>query len=189
MHDPVRRLLARADLARLLTYSGRFTEALAIGGPLIAPDMDVRVRLRSLSPVGACMVFARRAGRVLALCDELDAAAACLREELPDAVGWVWAARTNALLLAGRLDQVTTVLAGPLEPGAAPIVGVGDQAHARTKLGRALLLRAGLPAPCASSPGPPPCCASTIRLDAWCGACPWPPKPTGCSGTWWRRAD
>src|SRR6266566_4248590 len=143
--DPVRRLLARADLARLLTYSGRFTEALAIGGPLIAPDMDVRVRLRSLSPVGACMVFAGRAGRVLALCDELDAAAACLREELPDAVGWVWAARTNALLLAGRLDQVTTVLAGPLEPGAAPIVGVGDQAHARTKLGRALLLQ-GRPA-------------------------------------------
>jgi DNA-binding CsgD family transcriptional regulator len=143
--DPVRRLLARADLARLLTYSGRFTEALAIGGPLIAPDMDVRVRLRSLSPVGACMAFAGRAGRVLALCDELDTAAARLREELPDAVGWVWAARTNALLLAGRLDEVTTALAGPLEPGAAPIVGAGDLAYARTKLGRALLLQ-GRPA-------------------------------------------
>ncbi len=143
--DPVRRLLARADLARLLTYSGRFTEALAIGGPLIAPDMDVRVRLRSLSPIGACMAFAGRTGGVLALCDELDAAAARLREELPDAVGWVWATRTNALLLAGRLDEVTTVLAGPLEPGAAPIVGAGDLAHARTKLGRALLLQ-GRPA-------------------------------------------
>jgi DNA-binding CsgD family transcriptional regulator len=141
----VRRLLARADLARLLTYSGRFTEALAIGGPLIAPDMDVRVRLRSLSPVGACMAFAGQAGRVLALCDELDAAAAHLREELPDAIGWVWAARTNALLLAGRLNEVTTVLAGPLEPDAAPIVGAGDLAHARTKLGRALLLQ-GRPA-------------------------------------------
>jgi DNA-binding CsgD family transcriptional regulator/tetratricopeptide (TPR) repeat protein len=145
VHDPVRRLLARADLARLLTYSGRFTEALAIGGPLIAPDMDVRVRLRSLSPVGACMAFAGRAGHVLALCDELDAAAARLREELPDAVGWVWAARTSALLLAGRLDEITTVLAEPLEPGAAPIVGAGDLAHARTKLGRALLLQ-GRPA-------------------------------------------
>ena len=66
------------------SLSGRFTEALAIGGPLIAPDMDVRVRLRSLSPVGACMVFAGRAGRVLALCDELDAAAARLPEELPE---------------------------------------------------------------------------------------------------------
>lgn len=82
---------------------------------------------------------------MLALCDELDAAAAHLREELPDAVGWVWAARTNALLLAGRLDEVTTVLAGPLEPDAAPIVGAGDLAHARTKLGRALLLQ-GRPA-------------------------------------------
>jgi ATP/maltotriose-dependent transcriptional regulator MalT len=107
--------------------------------------MDVRVRLRSLSPVGACMAFAGRAGRVLALCDELDTAAARLREELPDAVGWVWAARTNALLLAGRLDEVTTALAGPLEPGAAPIVGAGDLAYARTKLGRALLLQ-GRPA-------------------------------------------
>jgi DNA-binding CsgD family transcriptional regulator len=143
--DPVRRQLARADLVRLLTYSGRFTEALALGGPLIAPDMDVRVRLRSLSPVGACLVFAGRAGRVLALCDELDAAAARLRKELPDAVGWVWAARTNALLLTGRLDEVTTALAGPLEPDAAPIVGAGDLAHARTKLGRALLLQ-GRPA-------------------------------------------
>src|SRR5207247_7378407 len=138
--DPVRRLLARADLARLLTYSGRFTEALAIGGPLIAPDMDVRVRLRSLSPIGACMAFAGRAGRVLALCDELDAAAARLREELPDAVGWVWATRTNALLLAGRLDEVTTVLAGPLEPGAAPIVGAGALANALTHLGRAHMM-------------------------------------------------
>jgi DNA-binding CsgD family transcriptional regulator len=139
--DRVRRLLARADLAKLLCYSGRIAEALAIGGPLIAPGMDARVRLRSLCPVAACMVSAGRADRVLALCDELDAAAARLREELPDAAGWVWAARTSALLLAGRLDEVTSVLAGPLEPGAAPIVGAGDLAYARTKLGRALLLR------------------------------------------------
>jgi hypothetical protein len=145
MDDPVRRLLARADLAKLLTYAGRLTEALAIGCPLITPGMDVRVRLRSLCPVAACMVFAGRAGRALAWCDELDAAAASLHEELPEAVGWVWAARTNALLLAGRLDEVTTVLAGPLEPGAAPIVGAGHLAYERTKLGRARLLQ-GRPA-------------------------------------------
>jgi DNA-binding NarL/FixJ family response regulator len=139
--DPVRRLLARAELAGLLTYAGRLAEALAIGGPLIAPDMDVRVRLRSLSPVGMCMVFAGRAGRVLALCDEFDEAAARLREELPEAVGWVWSVRTSTLLLAGQLNEVTAVLAGPLEPGAAPIVGEGHLAYARTKLGRALLLQ------------------------------------------------
>jgi hypothetical protein len=40
--DPVRRLLARADLAQLLVFSGRSAEALAIGGPLIAPAIDVR---------------------------------------------------------------------------------------------------------------------------------------------------
>ena len=139
--DPVRRLLARADMAKLLVFAGRFAEALAIGGPLIAPAIDVRVRLRSVSPVGACMVFAGQADRVLALCDELAPAAARLREELPQAVGWVWAARTNALLLSGRLNEVTAVLGGPLEPGAAPIVGAGDLAYARTKLGRALLLQ------------------------------------------------
>jgi len=50
--DPVRRLLARADLAQLLAFAGLFAEALAIGGPLIAPGMDVRVRLRFLPPVG-----------------------------------------------------------------------------------------------------------------------------------------
>ena len=139
--DSVRRLLARADLAQLLVFAGRFAEALAIGGPLIAPGMDVRVRLRSVSPVGACMVFAGQAERVLALCDELAPAAARLREELPQALGWVWAARTNALLLSGRLNEVTAVLGGPLEPGAVPIVGAGDLAYARTKLGRALLLQ------------------------------------------------
>ncbi len=139
--DPVRRLLARADLAHLLAYAGLFAEALAIGGPLIAPGMDVRVRLRSLSPVGACMVFAGRAEQVLALCDELEPAAARLREELPQAVGWVWTTRTNALVLAGRLNEATAVLTRPLEPGAAPIVGDGDLAYARTKLGRALLLQ------------------------------------------------
>ena len=143
--DPVRRLLARAELAKLLTYAGRLAEALAIGGPLIAPDMDVRVRLRSLSAVGTCMVFVGRAGRALALCDELDEAADRLREELPEAVAWVWSVRTSALLLAGQLNEVAAVLAGPLEPGAAPIVGEGHLAYARTKLGRALLLQ-GRPA-------------------------------------------
>ena len=139
--DPVRRLLARADLAQLLAYAGLFAEALAIGGPLIAPCMDVRVRLRSLSPVGACMVFAGRAEQVLALCDELEPAAARLREELPQAAGWVWQTRSNALVLAGRLNEAAVVLTRPLEPGAAPIVGDGDLAYARTKLGRALLLQ------------------------------------------------
>jgi DNA-binding CsgD family transcriptional regulator len=143
--DPVRRLLARADLAKLLTYAGRLKETLAIGGQLITPDTDVRVRLRSLAPVAACVVFAGRADQMLALCDELEAAADRLREELPEAVGWVWMARTNALLVSGRLEEVTTVLAGPLEPEAAPIVGAGDLACARTKLGRALLLQ-GRPA-------------------------------------------
>src|SRR6266699_2545886 len=139
--DPVRRLIARGDLAQLLAYAGLFAEALAIGGPLIAPGMDVRVRLRSLSPVGACMVFAGRAEQVLALCDELEPAAARLREELPQAAGWVWQTRSNALVLAGRLNEATVVLTRPLEPGAAPIVGDGDLAYARTKLGRALLLQ------------------------------------------------
>ena len=139
--NPARRLFARADLARLLVYAGLFAEALAIGGPLIAPGMDVRVRLRSLSPVGACMVFAGRADWVLALCDELEPAAFRLREELPQATGWVWATRSNAMVLAGRLHEATALLTRPLEPGAAPIVGGGDLAYARTKLGRVLLLQ------------------------------------------------
>ena len=139
--DPVRRLLARADLAQLLAFAGLSAEALAIGRPLIAPGMDVRVRLRSLSPVGACLVFAGQAEQVLQLCDELEPATARLREDLPQAAGWVWAARTNALLLAGRLNEATAVLTRPLEPGATPIVADGDLAYARTKLGRALLLQ------------------------------------------------
>ncbi len=139
--DPVRRLLARGDLALLLAYAGRFAEALEIGGPLIAPDMDERVRLRSVSAVGACMVFAGRAEQVLALCDELEPAAARLREELPQAAGWLWAMRSNALALAGWLKAASAVLAPPLEPTAAPILGDGDLAHARTKLGRVLLLQ------------------------------------------------
>lgn len=139
--DPVRRLLARADLAQLLAYAGLSAEALAIGRPLIAPGMDVRVRLRSLSPVGACMVFAGHAEQVLRLCDELEPATARLREDFPQAAGWVWATRTNALLLAGRLDEAIAALIRPLEPGATPIVAGGDLAYARTKLGRVLLLR------------------------------------------------
>jgi len=139
--DPVRRLLARGDLALLLVYAGRFAEALEIGGPLIVPGMDARVRLRSVSAVGACLVFAGRAEQVLALCDELEPAAARLHEELPQAAGWLWAMRSNALALAGWLKAACAVLAPPLEPAAAPILGDGDLAYARTKLGRVLLLR------------------------------------------------
>ena len=139
--DPVRRLLARGDLALLLAYAGRFAEALEIGVPLIAPGMDARVRLRSVSAVGACLVFAGRAEQVLALCDELEPAAARLREELPQAAGWLWAMRSNALALAGWLKAASAVLAPPLEPTAAPILGDGDLAYARTKLGRVLLLQ------------------------------------------------
>lgn len=45
------------------------------------------------------------------------------------------------MVLAGRLHEATALLTRPLEPGAAPIVGGGDLAYARTKLGRVLLLQ------------------------------------------------
>jgi ATP/maltotriose-dependent transcriptional regulator MalT len=53
----------------------------------------------------------------------------------------VWATRTNAMVLAGRLTDATALLTWPLEPGAAPIVGDDDLAYARTKLGRVQLMR------------------------------------------------
>lgn len=81
----------------------------------------------------------------------------------------MWAARTKALLLAGRLDEVTTVLAGPLEPDASPIVGAGDLAHARTKLGRALLLQ-GRPA---SALRQLTGAAAVLRANDWAGCLVW----------------
>ncbi len=143
--DAISRSLARGDLALRLTYAGRFTEALAIGGPLVAKGVDDRVRLRSLPAVGACLVLAGRASEVLALCDELDAAAQRCQADVPEGTGWLWQMRTNALLLAGQLPEALRVLRPPLELGARPTLGSGDLAYARTKLGLIRLLE-GRPA-------------------------------------------
>lgn len=143
--DPVLRLLARGDLALLLTYVGRFEEALEIGRPLVAPQVDDRVRLRSLPAVGACLVLAGRADQVLALCDDLAGPATRGTPDVPEASGWLWQMRTNALLLTGRLHEAVQVLDPVLEPGAMPSLGPGDLAYARTKLGLLRLLE-GRPA-------------------------------------------
>lgn len=143
--DPVLRLMARGDLALLLTYVGRFGEALEIGRPLVAPQVDQRVRLRSLPAVGACLVLAGRADQVLALCDDMEAAASHGTPDVPEAAGWLWQMRTNALLLTGRLNEAARVLGAALEPGSTASLGSGDMAYARTKLGL-LHLMEGRPA-------------------------------------------
>lgn len=143
--DAVGWSLARSDLALLLTYAGRFTEAIEIGRPLVARGVDDRVRLRSLPAVGACLVLAGRANEVLALCDDLEAAAARCQADVPEGIGWLWQMRSNALLLAGRLPEALRVLRPPLELGARPTLGAGDLAYARTKLGLVRLLE-GRPA-------------------------------------------
>lgn len=143
--DPVAWSLARSDLALLLVYAGRFTEALEIGRPLVASGVDDRVRLRAFPAVGACLVLAGRSNEVLALCDELEAAAVRCEADVPEGIGWLWQMRTNALLLAGRLPEALRVLRPPLELGARPTLGAGDLAYARTKLGLVRLLE-GRPA-------------------------------------------
>lgn len=143
--DPLLMLLARGDLALLLTYGGRFREGIEIGRPLVAPEVDERVRLRSLPAVGACLVLAGRADEALALCDALEPAAQRRRPEVPEASGWLWQMRTNALLLSGRLAEALEIVRSPLAPGAAPSLGAGDLAYARTKLGLIHLLE-GRPA-------------------------------------------
>jgi DNA-binding NarL/FixJ family response regulator len=137
--DPTAGLLARAELALLLTYNGHFADALAIVRPLIEHDVDERVRLRCLPAVGACLTLAGRAEQVLQLCQELQPTAERWREELPLGLGWIWLMRGIALVISGRLRDAEAVLAPQLEPGAGPSLGEGDLACARTTLGLVLL--------------------------------------------------
>lgn len=140
--DPVLRMLARAELALLLTYRGRFPEALAIGQQLLVDqDTDDRVRLRSLPAIGGCLVLAGQAGKVLELCHGLETAAGRWRGELPQGPGWIWQMRSNALIVSGRLAEAAEVLNPQLEPGVAPSLTEGELAYARTKLGFLLLLQ------------------------------------------------
>lgn len=135
------RLAARGALALMLTYVGRFLDAAEIGMPLLDADVDDVHRLSYLAPVGACLVMSGRTDRALDLCAQLEPIADRHRDDQPRAHGLLWQMRANALLLAGRVDEAVTTLEGPLAPDADPLLGAGDLAYARTKLGLALLLQ------------------------------------------------
>lgn len=139
--DPRLRLVARGDLALMLTYSGRFIEAEQIGAALVGPDVDEGVRLAFLPAVGASMVMAGRTERTLELCAELAPVADRLVDHHPRGPGLVWQMRSNALVLSGRVNEAVDLLREPLEGSATPLLGAGDLAYARTKLIRALMLQ------------------------------------------------
>ena len=141
VEDPRLRLMARAELALLLVYTGRFADALAVGEPLIGAGADDRVRLRSLAAVGACLVMAGNYERVLELCDELEEPARRWRGEVPRGVGWVNQMRSNALILSGRSEEAEALLHRMLDAELAPILGAGDRAYTRTKFGFLRLLQ------------------------------------------------
>lgn len=141
VENPQVRLMARGELALLLAYTGRFADALAVGDPLIEAGVDDRVRLRSLAAVGACLVMAGDYERVLGLCDELEEPARRWREEVPRGVGWVNQMRSNALVLSGRTEEAEALLHRMLDAELAPILGAGDRAYTRTKLGFLRLLQ------------------------------------------------
>ncbi len=138
--DPLVRCLARGDLCAALAYDARFAEATEVGEPLMAPEMDERVRLRSLAGVGASLAMAGRLDRVLALCDDLEPVAIRRLQEFPQALGWVLAARTNAMVLGGRIATTIEWLTPLFAPGAPPVGRPSDHAYAQVKFAMALLL-------------------------------------------------
>ncbi|NKQ52856.1 hypothetical protein HFP15_08175 [Amycolatopsis sp. K13G38] len=140
---------ARGELTLLLTYAGRFPEAAVIGAPLLAKDVPDTVRIRALPGAGAALVMAGHAEEVLALCLDLAGVADRLASAAPRASGLVWQMQTNALIMSGRVDEAAALLAERLAPESVPLLGEGDLAYARVKLGMALL-RQGRPATAAA---------------------------------------
>lgn len=167
--DPVLQCLARGDLAVALSYHGLFEEALAVSEPLIAPEMDERVRLRSLSGVGAGLAMAGHFDRVLALCDELEPVARRRGRELPRATTWVIGTRANAMILSGRVAESVAMLSPLFAPGAPPLGRPSDHAYAMVKFARALLL-AGRPS---SALAALDTAASTLRTNDGNGCFVW----------------
>ena len=134
------RLLARRDVALLLTYAGRFAEASSIVEPLVGSDMDDEIRLHALSAVGACLTMAGRHEAALALCDDLEAANAASPRPHTIATLHLLATRVNARILGGWIGEAVALVTPVVDPDdRQPRLRAADLGYARTKLGRAYL--------------------------------------------------
>jgi DNA-binding CsgD family transcriptional regulator/tetratricopeptide (TPR) repeat protein len=133
--DPTLALVARAELALQLTYSGRLAQALEIGLPLIASEANELVRLGALAPVGACLTQAGRTDEVLVLCDELEPIAERLVQDDARGRGHIWQMRSNALIMGGRVNEAAEMLSASLDSTGPGLMEPGRLAYARVKLG------------------------------------------------------
>ncbi len=141
MTDPRLRLLARRDLALLLTYAGRFGEAASIIEPLVAPGVDDDVRWRSLPAFGACLVMAGRHRDVLTLCDDIEVSLGGGPSALPVTGLFILATRVNALLLGGWTEEAAAMITSLVDREQPMLLRAADLGYIRTKLARIHLLQ------------------------------------------------
>lgn len=102
-----RRLVAflRAQRASLLGSAGRLDEGVALALQTIEDDPSETVQLRAVSPLAGAWLCSGRTDAACALTERMLEPAFRLRDQLPQAPGWVMSLHLPALLVAGRLDD------------------------------------------------------------------------------------
>lgn len=103
--DPGMVAFLRALRASLLVSAGRLDEGVALALQTIEDDPSETVQLRAVSPLASAWLCSGRADAACALTERMLEPAVRLREQLPQAPGWVMSLHPPALLIAGRLDD------------------------------------------------------------------------------------
>ncbi len=110
VRTPHLRAFLRAERATLLVFTGRLDDGVALATEGIDGE-DEPSALRAVSALGSAWLCDGRSASAAALGERMLEPAIRLREELPQAPGWVASVLLPALVGTGRLDEADGLLA------------------------------------------------------------------------------
>lgn len=103
--DPRMLAFLRAQRASLLCSAGRLEEGVALAERTVSEHSDPVTALRAVSPLVSAWLCAGRPDAACAMTERMLGPAVSLREQVPQAPGWVMSLHLPALVIAGRLDD------------------------------------------------------------------------------------
>lgn len=103
--DPRSLAFLRAQRAQLLCSAGHLDEGVALALETIEAQPDEVTQLRAVSPLASAWLCGGRSETACAMTTRMLEPAVRLREQVPQAPGWVMSLHLPALAIAGRLDE------------------------------------------------------------------------------------
>lgn len=109
--DPRSVAFLRALRASLLSSAGRLDDGVALAKQTVAEHPDEVTQLRAVSPLVGAWLCSGRPDEACAMTERMLEPALRLREQVPQAPGWVMSLHLPGLVLAGRLDDAENAIA------------------------------------------------------------------------------